>query len=165
MFRVAPAEASGIESGTVDLITVAQALHWFDIDAFFAEAGRVLKPAGILAVWSYHHCQVNARINNIIERIFHKVDEYWPPERDLVENRYESVTLPFRELPVEDFAMTARWTADDMLAYMRTWSASRRYLENTGKDPVALYDNELKSAWGVNARTVRWPLVLRVGQK
>lgn len=125
----------------------------------------MLKTDGILAVWSYHHCRVDPHIDHIIERVFHEVDACWPPERELVESRYASVTLPFRELPVGEFAMTSQWTAGQILAYMRTWSASRRYLADTGKDPVDLFEDELQAAWGEGSRRVTWPLVLRVGQK
>jgi ubiquinone/menaquinone biosynthesis C-methylase UbiE len=164
-FQVAPAEASGLLSGSVDLITVAQALHWFDIDSFFAEAVRVLKPGGILSFWCYERCKIDGACNDIIEKIFAEVEPYWPPERDLVERHYRDIETPVPEIAVDDFAMRAIWTADEMLSYMRTWSASQRYISDRKQDPTLLLRSELISAWGPARRTVTWPLMLRAGEK
>ena len=164
-FRIATAEASGIDAETADLVTVAQALHWFDIERFFAEACRVLKPGGILAIWSYERSRVSPECNEIIEKAYTETESYWPPERRFVENHYRDFTMPLPEIAVEPFEMRLDWTADEMLAYMRTWSGSQRYLQATGQDPVALYGQELKAEWGSESREVRWPLTLKVCQK
>lgn len=164
-FRVASAEVSGIESASVDLVTVAQALHWFDIEAFFAEACRVLKPGGILAIWSYARCLVSPECDDIIEKLFAETDAYWPPERQLVDNRYRDIELPVPEIPCQPFEMRLDWTDKEILNYMRTWSGSRRYLAATGRDPVTIFETELEQAWGEGTREVRWPLTLKVGQK
>ena len=164
-FRVARAEESGLESASVDLITVAQALHWFNVDVFFAEASRVLKRDGVLAFWVYHNCRVGPDCDAIIDAIFGKVDAFWPPERDIVENEYPEVAMPFTEIPTDAFSMTTEWTADNALNYMRTWSATRRYLAEHGDDPCDEFVDELRSRWGAGTRTVSWPLVLRVGRK
>ena len=164
-FRVAAAESSGIESASVDLIIVAQALHWFDIERFFDEACRVLKPGGVLAVWSYERCRVSTDCNGVIEKIIAEVESYWPPERDIVEDHYRSITLPMPEIPVDDFEMRLDWTADEMLSYMRTWSATQRYMHANGADPVALYEQELSQTWGEGKRDASWPLTLKAGRK
>ena len=164
-FRVALAETSGIDEGSVDLITVAQALHWFDIDAFFADACRILKPGGVLAVWSYERCLVNAECNEVIEKVFAEVEDYWPSERDIVDGHYSSITMPLPEIPVGAFEMQLDWAAVEMLAYMRTWSASRRYMQANGRDPVAPYEQELQQTWGTRKRDLRWPLTIKVSRK
>ena len=164
-FRVATAETSGIDADSVDLITVAQALHWFDIDGFFAEACRVLKPGGVLAAWCYERTRIDPEIREVIEMAYTETDFYWPPERKLVENHYRDITMPLPEVSVEPFEMRLDWTADQMLAYMHTWSGSQRYMKATGRDPVALYEQRLKDRWGGESREVRWPLTLRVCQK
>ena len=161
-YRVASAEACGIEQESVDLITVAQALHWFDVDSFFAEASRVLRPGGILAFWCYHNCRVTDACDEIIDTIFEAVDAHWPRETRIVNNRYRDIPMPFAELPVEAFSMTANWTADNTLAYMRTWSASQRYMTENGEDPCVALADELKSRWGDSRRIVSWPLAVRV---
>lgn len=164
-FYVAPAEASALPAASVDLVTVAQALHWFNIERFFDEARRVLKPGGVLACWSYHHCSVNAEIDPLIEAVFAAVEDYWPPERDIVENRYRDVLLPFHEFAAGPFSLSLSWTADLLVNYMRTWSASRRYLLATGQDPVGQYAAELRARWGESPRKVTWPIILRAGRK
>lgn len=164
-FRVARAEDSGLPDHTVDLITVAQALHWFDIDAFFAEADRVLKPGGILAFWCYQNCLVDDDVDSIVLDIFAEVDDYWPPEREIVEAEYPTIAIPFDDVDIGEFCMVADWRADQLLDYMRTWSATQRFLAAQGHDPVESHADALRAAWGSGSRQVHWPIVLRVGRK
>ncbi len=164
-FRVASAEESGLESDSVDLITVAQALHWFDTQRFFTEARRVLKPGGVLATWVYDRTSLPAECKDVIEKAYTETASYWAPERKFVENHYRDFTLPMPEIPVRAFELQLEWTVEQMLAYMRTWSGTQRYMKATGQDPVAVYEQELKTAWGEGTRDVRWPLFLRICQK
>jgi SAM-dependent methyltransferase len=162
---VAPAESSGLDAESVDLITVAQALHWFDIEGFFAEAERVLKRGGILSFWCYERCRVDLAVDALIESIFTEVESYWPPERDIVENRYAGIESPFPAIPTDSFSMTVEWGVEDMLGYVRTWSASQRYMADRSSDPTALHNAELRAAWGDGRRTVIWPITLKAGRK
>jgi len=164
-FRVAPAETSGLANASVDLITVAQALHWFDIEAFFNEALRVLKPNGLLAVWSYEHCQAGPGCDEQIMKIFDTVEDYWPPERALVLSHYAQIEFPMVKVDIGHFAMTANWTAKQMLGYMGTWSATQRYIRANGTDPTSLYAEDLCAVWGQKMRKVIWPLTLMVRRK
>jgi SAM-dependent methyltransferase len=164
-FHQAAAEESGLKAGSVDLITVAQALHWFDIPQFFVESARVLKTGGLLAVWCYARNRVNSDCDPVIDRMFAVVEDCWPPERAIVENHYRDVVMPFTDLSVPDFDMSAHWSVDEMLDYFRTWSASQRYLRISSNDPVAAIETDLRRAWGAKRREVRWPLTLRLGRK
>ncbi len=167
-YRVATAEDSGLASNACDLITVGQALHWFDTDAFYAEAGRTLRANGVLAVWSYTFLEIEAAIDAIVNRFYHEtVGPYWPPERTLVENGYRDFSFPFPELEVPPFAMSASWTLPDLLGYLRTWSASQRFQREKGHDPVATIEDALRQVWPnpTEPCLVRWPLVFRVGRK
>ena len=166
-YCVAPAEASGLEDASVSLVTVAQALHWFDLPAFWAEADRVLRPGGVLAVWAYHLFRCTPEVDAVVDRLYSDVvGPYWPPDRKMIEEGYP-VTLPFPRVEPPPFEMAKRWTLDDLTGYLRTWSSARRFFEAKGADPVALVVPELEAAWGdpAGARELRWPLLLHVGRK
>ena len=163
-FHVARAENSGLDSDTIDLITVAQALHWFDVNAFFAEARRVLKPGGVLAFWCYQNCIVDDAVDAIVLDIYASIDKFWPPEREIVEAEYPTIAMPFAEASIGDHAMDADWRADQLLDYMRTWSAARRFQQRHGYDPIDVHAEALRTRWGDSPRQVQWPLVLRVGR-
>lgn len=168
-YRVAPADASGLPAQSVDLVTVAQALHWFDLELFYAEVRRVLKPDGLLAVWTYGVFQVadaeGAALQALLDRFYHgTVGPYWPPERRHVENSYAELAFPFQERDVPPFAMTVAWRLDDLAGYLRSWSATSRYRELVGADPVAELLPLLAPLWGQGYRQVRWPLSIKVGR-
>ena len=164
-YRVAPAEATGLEDGEADLVTVGQALHWFDFERFGREMERVILPGGLLVAASYATCSIDERVDAAINRLYvDLLDPYWPPERALVEGRYAGIELPGEEVAFPELAMTASWTVDEMLGYLRTWSASKRYEQNEGHDPVALVEAALREAWGADERAVRWPLTVRASR-
>jgi SAM-dependent methyltransferase len=163
-YRVARAEGSGLDQSSVDLITVSQALHWFDIDRFFEEVTRVLVPGGVFSAWSYALCVVEPQIDAQVLELYLQIDEYWPPERRIVEDRYRSIELPMPAIAAPGFEMTANWKADAMLGYLRTWSACQHYLRERRKDPVDTIEEALRGLWGAESRQVRWPLALKVGR-
>jgi ubiquinone/menaquinone biosynthesis C-methylase UbiE len=165
-YRVAPAERSGLSKASMDLITVAQALHWFDREAFFTEAKRVLKPNGILAVWCYDLFRVSPEIDRLVETFYRKtVGPYWDFERRLVETGYRTIEFPFDEISSPDFRMQADWSLDDVLGYLRTWSATKGFIAARGFDPVVDLRAQLRAAWGESeTRKITWPLSVRVGR-
>jgi SAM-dependent methyltransferase len=167
-YRVEPAESSSLDPASVDLIIVAQALHWFDADKFFQEARRVLKPNGVVAAWCYANCGTgDATIDAIKDRLYVDLTgPYWPPERALVDSGYRTLPFPFVEIESSAFPMIATWTVDQLLAYFRSWSATQRFIKAKDEDPVALIEPELRAAWGeaTRVRDVRWEFYLRVGR-
>jgi SAM-dependent methyltransferase len=164
--RSAPAEASGLADDSVDLVTVAQALHWLPLPAFWDEARRVLTDGGIVAVWCYGIQRVeDAELDRVLEAFYGSVvGPYWPPERRLVETGYRTLDFPFDELAPPGFDMALEWKLSELLAYVRTWSATNRFVKERGFDPVDALERELEPRWGGGARRVRWPLSLRVGR-
>jgi SAM-dependent methyltransferase len=164
-YRVAPAEASGLSDASCDLVSAAQALHWFDRPAFFVEARRVLVSGGVLAIWSYLRLRTGERaLDSALDR-FHDevVGAYWPPGRELVENGYRGIDFPFEELATPAFAIEARLSLDALAGYFGSWSATDRYRRAVGSDPVPEFVAGLAAAWGAE-RAVRWPIALRAGR-
>ncbi|MEA2713533.1 MAG: hypothetical protein QOK27_1494 [Gemmatimonadales bacterium] len=168
-YRVSRAEESGLAGSSADLVTVAQALHWLDIEPFYAEVDRVLSPGGVLAVWSYANQllgddALDARLNSFYTEV---VGPYWPAERRHVEASYRTLPFPYGELETPAFAMEERWTLPQLLGYLGTWSATQAFREVEGYDPVVQLADELAVSWGnpASVRLIRWPLSLRVGRK
>jgi ubiquinone/menaquinone biosynthesis C-methylase UbiE len=168
-YRVAPAEQSGLPDKCVGLVTVAQALHWFNFERFYAEVERVLAPGGIIAVWAYGINVVEGdAVNELVQRFYNDVvGPYWPPERTLVEEGYRTIPFPFAEIAPPVFHMEARWTQEELLGYFSTWSATNRYIKAKGQNPLEPLAGELKAAWDEAAkrREVVWPLAVRLGKK
>ena len=167
-YRVAPAQGSGLGAASADLVTVAQALHWFELDAFYAEVRRVLKPGGLIAAWSYGVLTVEGEaVGTRIDHFYwHVVGPWWPAERRHVENGYAELAFPFEPVPGPPFAIRRDWTLDELLGYARSWSAVSRMQQATGTDPVAELDRQLAPDWGPRdtRRLVTWPIAMRVGR-
>ncbi len=166
-FRCANVEHSGLPESCVDLVSVAQALHWFDLPAFYAEVRRVLKPGGVLAVWCYHLLSTDPLIDSLLDHYYtHTVGSYWPPERRWIESGYSDLPFPFAELQTPHFTMQADWTLEQLYGYLRTWSSGERYHADRGYDPLDILHPHLSRAWGDTDQTHRmhWPLALRVGR-
>jgi len=167
-YAVRPAEASGLPDESVDLLTAAQAAHWFDLPAFFAEADRVLKPGGVIALMSYAAMEHRGPIEPIVERFRHDtLADYWPPERLLVDNRYRDIALPFTPIAAPELAIEVCWPLPALIGYLDTWSAVRAMEGAIGRAPFDAVAAELAEAWGDPAqrRTIRWPLAILAGRK
>lgn len=167
-FRTAPAAASGLPDHSCDLVTVAQAAHWFDLEAFYAEVRRVLVPEGIIAVWCYARVETSdPRLNAAIEAFqYRRVGPYWPPGRELVDDQYRSLSFPFETIHTPALAMEARWTRTELLGYISTWSAVARCREVEGVDPMLELEDTVRRLWpdGDAVRLVQWPLSVKVGR-
>ncbi len=166
VYKIAPSEKTDIASHSIDLITVAQALHWFNLDEFYREARRVLKRDGIIAAWTYRFVEVEDEIDRLLME-FHEVvvKPFWLPENNLTDNEFFSMPFPFREIRPPQFEMKARWTLDHLKGFLGTWSAVERFKEQRGSDPVESIAEDLKHSWGDPRieKAIRWPIKLRVG--
>jgi SAM-dependent methyltransferase len=163
--RLGAAEALPVDSAGADVILAAQAFHWFRSDDFFAEAARVLRPGGVLALCCYQLTVITPAVDEVVGRLYAAVDRHWEPERRLVEDGYRSVPAPFPELPVPRFEMRMRWTLADLVGYLGTWSALARFRKVEGHDPLVEFVPLLEAAWGPAAteieRDVFWPMPVR----
>lgn len=167
-YREAAAEEVFLDAHSCDLITVAQALHWFDTDAFFRNVEHCLKPGGVLAVWSYGVHSINAPIDAVVGRLYGEIlEDYWPPERRLVENHYRDIKFPFKTELEEGLSMSLEWNLRQLCDYLHSWSALQRYLEQTGNDPLKLIADALEESWGDDPQKcyrVEWPLTVIVAR-
>lgn len=166
-FAVAAAERTDLAAGSVDLITVAQALHWLDLQRFYAEARRVLRPGGVLAAWCYGlFSSSEPRIDRIIETFYGEtVGPYWPPERRLIEAGYRTLPFPFAPVPAPQFGMRLELSLEGLLGYLGTWSAVQRYVADRGEDPLQTLAPQLRRVWpNREAITVQWTLRLLLGR-
>ncbi len=166
-YSVATAEQSGLASHSVDLVTVAQAVHWFHLDRFYREVRRVLKPGGVLALWCYTYPKVTPAIESVMAHLYRDVlGAYWPEGRELVAEEYRTIAFPFRELEAPTFAMQASWTCAQFNGFLRTWSAAKHYADAHQTDAVAMMEPAMERAWGPVglAREITWRLFFRVGR-
>lgn len=166
-YSVAPAEHSGLGAESVDLVTVAQALHWFDVDAFYAEARRVARPDGLIAVWTYPRPELaDAALDRLFFAFYDQVvGPYWPPERRHVEANYQTLPFPFEELPHPPFVLEFQWSLEQLAGYASSWSATARYRKATGNDPLPVLRDSLAPYWpAAGTARVRMPIVLRAGR-
>jgi SAM-dependent methyltransferase len=166
-YRVAPAEASNLAPASVDLITAAQAAHWFDLPAFYAEARRIARPGAILALVTYGVLQADGAIDPAIQHFYRDVvGPYWPPERRHVETGYRDFDFPFGEISAPPLAIEVEWRAADLVGYADTWSAVRGAEKALGQSPIPAFGREIAKAWGNpdERRIIRFPLSLRVGR-
>jgi SAM-dependent methyltransferase len=165
-YRASPERASGLAAASVDLVTVAQAAHWFDLPAFYAEVDRVLVAGGVLAIWGYAEIRISAEIDLVVSGFEHgRVGRYWPKGRELATSQYRTLPFPYHRLDTPSFVMEHRWTSAEFLGYVGSWSAVARGRQAEGRDPLADVAPELQRLWGPAARDVRWPLHLLVGRR
>ena len=167
-YRVAPAEASGLPSSSADIVTIAQALHWVDLEKFYSEVRRVLKPNGLIAAWSYGMIVVtNDATNDCLQHFYHHViGPYWPPERHHVETGYRDLAFPFERIKTPQLSMNVEWTLNQLLGYLRSWSASARYHAATGIDAVDELSHQLITTLPTAEEfiEVQWPLSILAGR-
>ncbi|HZI26363.1 MAG TPA: class I SAM-dependent methyltransferase [Chryseolinea sp.] len=159
------AEKTSFRDNEFDLITVAQALHWFDRDLFYEEGRRVSKPNAVLAVWGYGLLSIEPVIDGLIMEFYNeKVGPYWDEARRLVEDEYRTITFPFDEVKAPAFSIKVDWTLDQLSGYFSSWSATQKYIRQQGNDPVPPVMNELQKYWNKPTMEVTFPIFLRLGK-
>ncbi|MGD8774028.1 MAG: class I SAM-dependent methyltransferase [Syntrophobacterales bacterium] len=166
-YLVSPAERTEIDSNAIDLIAVAQALHWFALDKFYGEVKRVLKTGGVIAAWSYGLLRISPPVDELLDKFYvDVVGPFWPPERKLVDDGYRSIPFPFQEFTSPAFSMEANWSLDHLLGYLGTWSSIQKFKEQNKANPLKGLARDLKQVWGrpEDEKRVRWPINMRVGR-
>jgi|CXWL01.1.fsa_nt_gi SAM-dependent methyltransferase len=167
-YRVARADASGLPDHAADLAIAAQAAHWFDLDAYYAEVRRVVRPGGFVALVVYGiHVTDDPHIDRIVKHFYGQIlGPFWPPQRRFVEEGYQTMPFPFDEISSPRFEMRAEWTLAEMLGYVQTWSAVGALARTKGRAEIDAFREEVSIAWGNSQtkRTIRWPLSMRLGR-
>lgn len=167
VFAVEPGEHCSLPDTSADAVCVAQALHWFDRDAFFAECGRVLKPGGVLVAWGYQDIETPASLRAAVGSFSEEIADYWPPERDLIDSAYAGFEWPFAAIEAPVFELQVDWPLARMLGYFSSYSAVKQYRAANGIDPVATHADAITAAWGDPGATQRlsWPLFVHARRK
>jgi hypothetical protein len=166
-YRVAAAERSELPEASVDLVTVAQALHWFAITEFMAEVTRVLVRSGAVAVWTYGVVRVDqpAADQVLHDFYYHEIGPWWPANRKMVEEGYRNVFFPFTRIDAPSLEMRVQWNLPELIGYIGTWSSVSRYRTAKGEDPLPSLNERLAVPWGnpLERREIRWPLSVLAG--
>ena len=161
-----PAEKVSLADGSTDLITVSQALHWFDISSFHKEAKRVGKVNAIIAIWTYSLLQVNTDIDELINAYHYKtLKEHWDPERKHVDDGYANIPFPFTPLPSPSFNIVLNWQREDIEGYINTWSGTQKFIAVNNYNPVNDLMKEVYKVWPAGkTERVNFPIHLKVGR-
>ena len=165
-FACAAAESTGLAGGEADLITVAQAFHWFKLPQAFEEIQRLAKPGGLVALWSYGHCRISPGVDAVTWKLYEELlGAYWDPDRRKVEDGYANIAFPpsWQVLAMPPVSMGQEWALEEFAGYLSTWSPLKRFQEDKGFDPLQAVLPAMAQAWGPEGkRSVQWPLNLRV---
>ncbi len=167
-YRHENAESSSLADSSVDLITVAQALHWLDFDAFMAEAKRVLKPGGVFAAWCYSLVHINPEVDKTIDHLYSEIlKSYWSKRHQWLDQAYDNFDFPYPLINSPDIKMESTWTYQQFVAYLRTWSAVQKYLQQEAIDPIQQILQPLEFAWcdTGHMKKCQWPLHFKIFRK
>lgn len=165
-YSLQAAEQTSFENETFDLITVAQAIHWFNIDEFNAEVNRVGKPNSLICLIGYELNNITPEIDQVVENFYSNIiGPYWYPERKLLEQQYQTIHFPFRELETPEVFNIKLWKLEHLIGYLNTWSAVKHFIIKNGYNPIDDIRKDLSKAWGdIEVRKVSFPIFFRVGR-
>lgn len=166
IYQVESSDKANVPNDSFDLITVAQAIHWFNFDAFYAEVKRTLKTDGLLAVIGYGLMFIDKKVDQAIFKLYEDIlGKYWDNERRYIEEGYKTIPFPFEEIVAPHFQIKTSWNFNQMIGYLNTWSSLQHYKKANDRNPLEYMFTELKEAWGDDAvKDVHFPILLRIGR-
>ncbi|WP_373524424.1 class I SAM-dependent methyltransferase [Aquiflexum sp.] len=149
-----------------DLITVGQAIHWFDFKGFYKEVNRTGKKDSLLLVLGYGKLSAAPELDGVIDELYRDILEpYWEPERKYIDEKYLTIPFPFKEIKTPEFKNSINWKIDQLIGYLNTWSAVKKYIQLNVQNPVNLVSEKLKVCWGSEVeRKIEFPLLVRLGK-
>ena len=167
VYKLEPAEQTSFADGLFDLITVAQAVHWFEFSSFYREVNRTLTARGIIAVFAYSLLKTGDKTDSVVHHFYTKItDPYWDDERKYVDARYHSIPFPFLEINAPSFIVEQHWDIEEFVGYLNTWSAVQHYIDKNNANPVERILDDLKKSWGsALKKRVTFPIFMRIGRK
>ncbi|MGC4101035.1 class I SAM-dependent methyltransferase [Ferruginibacter sp.] len=166
IYSLQPAEKTGLADKSIDLVTVSQALHWFDFEKFYAEVNRVAKPGAVIAVWTYSLLRITPVIDALVEDYhFNTLGNYWDAERKYVDDHYTGIPFPFDEITTPSFEIKLYWTLAELEGYFYTWSALQKFTAANNYSPVDALMEQIKNVWGADEeKAIIFPVHLRLGR-
>ncbi len=165
LFYLVAGEETALPAEHFDLITVAQAIHWFDIPKFYKEVHRVAREEALLAVWGYSLLSISPEIDRILTHFYKEVvGPYWDKERKLIDEQYKTIPFPFEEMTTPEFKFSFDWTLEEFEGYLTTWSSVQKFIKSNRQNPVDDLMKEVKPLWKRDKMTVHFPLFLRMGK-
>ncbi len=167
VYSLSPAEKTSFDDNFFDLVTVAQAYHWFKFETFFKEAGRICKPGAVIAVWGYSLLKsADKKIDEAIRKFyFETINTYWDAERKYVDEGYKTIPFYFDELPAKDFKEDVQWKLEDIIGYLNSWSSVQHFIRANQYNPVDVFESGLRAVWDDgSAKSFSFPIFLRIGR-
>ncbi len=163
IYKIEPAEKTSFPDNLFDLITVAQAIHWFNFDMFYKEVYRTIKNNGLFAAISYSLCKSDNDTDRLLLHFYKNITgPYWDPERKYIDEKYQTIPFPFTEIETQEFNHEVQWTIDQFTGFLQTWSAVQHYKKQNNIDPVSIIYNDLKYTWGRNPqKKFLFPVIMR----
>ena len=152
---------------SVDLVTVAQAAHWFETGAFYEAVSAALRPNGVIAIWGYGFCNISPEIDAILHPYGRKfLTPFWSERNAIVLEGYRQFPFPFVSVATPHFQMTTTWSLPQLKGYLDSWSATQAYKVSVGRDPFEAIRASLISAWGdpTRSRQIAWDLTVLIGR-
>lgn len=168
IYSVSRAESTHFQDAQFDAITVAQAIHWFDLRAFEREVLRVLKPQAHLFIWGYGLVSLEGKIDPIVKRFYTQtIGPYWDKERKYIDEHYQGIVLSLDKIAtINSLQIAQSWTLTDFIGYIRTWSSVKKYRKAQAKDPCIELQKALEPFWQPKEeKEVIFPLFMQVWQK
>ncbi len=158
------AEKTNFSDQYFDLITIGQAIHWFDFKAFYKEVRRVAKQESLIAVFGYGLLRIEG-INQELDHFYYNIiGPYWNKERRYIDEAYQTIPFPFREISTEkDFHIKDNWQIEDLEGYLNSWSSVQRFIQQEEYNPVSPFIQQLQKTWKNGQKWVQFPIILRVG--
>jgi len=165
-YSIQPAESTNFYANLFDVIIVAQAIHWFGFDAFYSEVRRTAKEDALICILGYERLKISEEIDTIISDFYYNtIGSYWDKERKYIDESYETIPFPFEEIETPSFSNKLKWTLDDLIGYLNTWSAVKRFIKKNNYNPVDILFSQIEPIWEESAsREVTFPILLRIGR-